>query len=288
MKGKKNRNEPASKGKSLSNNATRVIVAVFAIPVILAAAYFGGIYFFIFTLFVSLAAYHEFVLLARNKGANANLWFGFIAIIFLLLNNFRVFTDFYSIILFIVFTITLVELFRNKGSAILNIGASLLGIFYIGLFSSALLAVREFYPRIDEMYLRGGYLIISIFASIWICDSAAYYGGTALGKHKLFPRVSPNKSWEGAIFGFIFAIITLVLAKIIVLNFLSWSTAITIGIVVGIFGQIGDLIESLFKRDADVKDSSSIIPGHGGIFDRFDSLLYTAPVILLILKYFGR
>jgi phosphatidate cytidylyltransferase len=80
----------------------------------------------------------------------------------------------------------------------------------------------------------------------------------------------------------------MVLAKIIVLNFLSWSATIAIGIIIGIFGQIGDLIESLIKRDADVKDSSAIIPGHGGIFDRFDSLLYTAPIILIYLKYFGR
>ena len=273
---------------SLSNNATRIIVSVFAIPVILTASYLGGIFFFALTLFISLGAYYEFVLLAKNKGANANLWLGFISIILLLTNYFIVFLDFSSIILFIVFVITLVELFRNKGSAILNIGAALLGIFYIGLFSSALLAIREFYPNIGEIYLRGGYLIISIFAAIWICDSAAYYGGTALGKHKLFARVSPNKTWEGAGFGFVFAVITMVLAKIIILNFLSLGTAIAIGIIIGLFGQIGDLIESLFKRDAGVKDSSSVIPGHGGIFDRFDSLLYTAPVILLYLKYFGR
>ncbi|RPI65735.1 MAG: phosphatidate cytidylyltransferase, partial [Ignavibacteriales bacterium] len=78
---------------SLSNNATRIIVAVFAIPLILAAAYFGGIYFFIFTLLISLAAYYEFVLLAKNKGANANLWFGLFAIIVFLINNFKVFID---------------------------------------------------------------------------------------------------------------------------------------------------------------------------------------------------
>jgi phosphatidate cytidylyltransferase len=80
----------------------------------------------------------------------------------------------------------------------------------------------------------------------------------------------------------------MVLAQILVLNFLSLSTAITIGVIVGLFGQIGDLIESLLKRDAAVKDSSGIIPGPGGIFDRFDSILYTAPIILLYLKYFGR
>ncbi|MFZ1281640.1 MAG: phosphatidate cytidylyltransferase, partial [Ignavibacteriaceae bacterium] len=131
----------------------------------------------------------------------------------------------------------------------------------------------------------GGYLIISIFASIWICDSAAFFGGTALGKHKLFHRVSPKKSWEGAIFGFVFAILAMILAKNLVLDFLSLKDAIAIGLITGTIGQIGDLAESLLKRDAGVKDSSNLIPGHGGIFDRFDSLLFSAPVIYLYLTY---
>jgi phosphatidate cytidylyltransferase len=273
---------------AFSNNVTRIIVAVFAIPVILASAYFGGIYFITFILVISLAAYHEFALLAKGKGANANLWLGLFGIAIFIINQYKFFIDFNSIILLLIFLLALVELFRNKGSAIINLGVTLLGIFYIGLFSMSLLAIREFYPNIGNIYSRGGFLIISILATIWICDSAAYYGGTALGKHKLFPRVSPNKSWEGAVFGFIFSIVAMILAKIIILNFLSWNSIIVLGIIIGIFGQIGDLIESLFKRDAGVKDSSALIPGHGGIFDRFDSLLYTAPVILLYLKYFER
>ena len=187
-----------------------------------------------------------------------------------------------------VIILTLTELFRNKGSVIYNAGSTLLGIFYIGLFSSSLIGIREFYPRIENMYNRGGFVIIAMFISIWICDSAAFFGGTALGKHKLFPRVSPNKSWEGAIFGFIFAILAMILSKIFILDFLNWMTVIAIGIIIGTVGQIGDLVESLIKRDAGVKDSSKLIPGHGGIFDRFDSVLYAAPVVLLFLRYFSR
>jgi phosphatidate cytidylyltransferase len=273
---------------ALSNNATRVLVSVVAIPVIMGASYFGGIYFFLFTLFISTIAYYEFFLLAKNKGANANLWFGLFSIILLLFNHFRVFINFFAVVLFLVFILIMIELFRNKGSAIINVGVTLLGVFYIGIFSAALLGIRELYPRIDVLYRRGGYIVIAVLASIWVCDSAAYYGGTALGKHKLFVRVSPNKSWEGAIFGFIFAIITMILAKIIILNFLSWNAVIVIGFIIGVFGQIGDLVESLIKRDAGVKDSSSIIPGHGGILDRFDSLLYTAPLIFLYLNFFER
>jgi phosphatidate cytidylyltransferase len=110
--------------------------------------------------------------------------------------------------------------------------------------------------------------------------------GTAFGKHKLFPRVSPKKSWEGAISGFVFAILTMIAARAIILDFFSLWDVIIIGIIVGTIGQMGDLVESLMKRDAGVKDSSSIIPGHGGIFDRFDSLLLSAPFIYLYLFYF--
>jgi phosphatidate cytidylyltransferase len=163
-----------------------------------------------------------------------------------------------------------------------------LGILYIGLFSGALISIREFFIQPEENYLQGGFLIICIFATIWICDSVAYYVGTAFGKHKLFPRVSPKKSWEGAIAGFGFSILTMIASKLIVLDFLSWNSTIGIGIIIGVFGQIGDLIESLFKRDSGVKDSSSLVPGHGGIFDRFDSLIFSAPLILILLKLIER
>jgi phosphatidate cytidylyltransferase len=204
----------------------------------------------------------------------------------LIVNQFKHFIDVYTIIIISSLLLLILELFRNKGSAILNLGAAYLGIFYIGLFTTSLLGLREFYPHINGLYERGGYLIISVLASIWVGDSAAYYGGTALGKHKLFPRVSPNKSWEGAVFGFIFSVGTMILAKLIVLDFLSWNNVIAIGVIIGIIGQIGDLVESLLKRDAGVKDSSSIIPGHGGVFDRFDSLLFVAPAVWFYLRYF--
>ena len=86
-------------------------------------------------------------------------------------------------------------------------------------------------------------------------------------------------------FGLFFAVISMIISKLVLLDFLSWKDVIIIGLIVGVIGQVGDLIESLFKRDAGVKDSSAFIPGHGGIFDRFDSLLYTGPIVLLYLKY---
>jgi phosphatidate cytidylyltransferase len=269
----------------LKENSKRVIVSVFAIPIILAASYVGGYFFFVFVAIISLLSFYEFCLLAKNKNANVNLFVGGLVILILLINQYKHLVDISVIIILSSLLLLIVELFRNKGSAVLNLGTTFLGIFYIGIFSATFIALREFYPPIGDLYERGGFLIISILASIWIGDSAAYYGGTAFGKHKLFPRVSPKKSWEGAIFGFVFSVATMILAKVIVLDFLNWKDVIVIGIIIGIIGQIGDLVESLIKRDSAVKDSSGFIPGHGGFLDRFDSLLFSSPVIWLYLRY---
>jgi len=270
-----------------SENLKRVFISIAAIPFILIAAYLGGYYFFSFVAIISLVSFYEFSLLVKNKGANVNLLLGGIIIFILLLNQFLGFADPVAIILLSSLSLLTFELFRNKGSAIFNLGTTFLGIFYIGVFSAALISLREYY--LNEIYADnlGAYLIISVLASTWIGDSAAYYGGITFGKHKLFPRVSPQKSWEGAIFGFIFSVGTMILAKVLVLNSLSWMNVIIIGIIIGTIGQIGDLVESLIKRDSEVKDSSSLIPGHGGFFDRFDSLLFSAPAIWIYLTYFS-
>ncbi|GAB4288452.1 MAG: phosphatidate cytidylyltransferase [Ignavibacteriaceae bacterium] len=272
----------------MTNTATRVTVSAIAIPVIVTASLLGELYFFFFVSGIAVISYYEFVLFVRNKNAHPQIITGLIIILLLLINHYYPFVDFYTIMLASTALIFLIELFRNKGSVIYNCGTELIGIIYIGLFSTALLGIREFYPRVDGLYERGGYLVVSVLAAIWICDSAAYFGGNALGKHKLFPRVSPNKSWEGALFGFVFSVLTFIAAKVFILDFLNWNAVITLGMIVGIIGQTGDLVESLIKRDAGVKDSSAFIPGHGGMFDRFDSLLYSSPFILITLKYFFR
>ncbi|MBL1215244.1 MAG: phosphatidate cytidylyltransferase [Ignavibacteriae bacterium] len=271
---------------ALGNRTLRILVALISIPILIAVTYIGKIPFLIFVLFLGLAAYYELVKMGKHKEINANLPVGVFSIIAIILNAYLSYTPFLILIIAVSSTLLITELFRNKGSAINNLGVSLLGIFYIGLFSSSLINIREFYNTSELVYYEGGYLIIAIFISIWVCDSAAYFIGSAVGKHKLFPRVSPNKSWEGAIAGFIFAVVTLIAAHALLLDEIAIKDAIVIGIIVGVFGQVGDLVESLLKRDAGVKDSSSIIPGHGGIFDRFDSILFSAPIIYLYIHFF--
>jgi len=270
--------------KSFSKLSSRVIVAIIGIPLIIIVCLLGKIYFLVFPLGIGLLSFYELAKMARNKHSYVNLAVGWIIVFIIIINEYRQFIPVQILILLSILVLLLLELFRNKESAISNLGTTLLGIFYIGFFSAAVVDLREFYNDSAFTYFQGGYLIISILVSIWVCDSAAYFLGTALGKHKLMPRISPNKSWEGAIAGFIFSVITLIAAKALFLEFLEWRDTIAIGIIIGILGQCGDLIESMIKRDSRVKDSSSIIPGHGGILDRFDSLLFTAPAVYLYLK----
>jgi phosphatidate cytidylyltransferase len=311
----------------LSNLAIRVIVAVIGIPLLLFFAIQGGILFFLFVALVSALALHEFYALAKAKGVapqvGLGLLFGFCvnATFFHAKLQYAILSVLVArgievplpsmtqllMILFLLFlpAILLVELFRNKPQAIMNVASTVLGVVYIPLFFGALVGIRELFIPADfpvyahfqvpgpsvpaeveqTIYRWGGLTVIAIFASIWICDSAAYFAGRAFGRHKLFERVSPKKTWEGAVAGFIGAVLAFVGAKMLVLPYLSFASAIICGGIIGTFGQLGDLAESLMKRDAGVKDSSALIPGHGGIFDRFDSLLFVSPLLYFYLDF---
>jgi len=311
----------------MSNLAKRVLVAIVAIPLILLISMAGGWYFFFFIAAVSLLALREFFLLAALKGARppvaAGLAAGFLVNLSFFHSKLQVLIAglFEALqipltfptqaqlllitLLVIVAALSLIELFRNKGSALLNLSTTISGILYISLFFGTFIGLRELFVPLDfpvmrylpaaasafdpdaavKIYAWGGYTVISVLAVIWICDTAAFHIGKTAGRHKLFPRVSPNKTWEGAVAGFVFAVLASLAAKYAVLDYLSAGSAVIIGVIVGLFGQLGDLIESLLKRDAGVKDSSNLIPGHGGAFDRFDSLLLVSPLVYLYLDF---
>ncbi len=310
----------------LNNLTIRTLTALIGIPIILFLSILGDIYFLLLVLLFSVMSQLEFYRITEIKGAKPQKILGIISGIFIvtsffhnkieyqILNFFEnqnIYLPFPSqaqliLIIFIltILLILIIELFRNNGSAILNISATLIGIFYISLFMGTLVGIRELFipgsfplsryfdllepfanENLKKIYLLGGYTVISIFGIIWICDTMAYFGGMLFGKHKLFERVSPKKTWEGAFMGFIFAIIASLGAKYLLLEYLTLNESLVFGLVIGTVGQIGDLVESLIKRDASLKDSSSIIPGHGGFFDRFDSLLFVSPVLYLYLDF---
>ncbi|RCK75900.1 MAG: Phosphatidate cytidylyltransferase [Ignavibacteriae bacterium] len=310
----------------LSNLTIRTLTAIIGIPIILSASFVGDLYFLLLILLFSIMSQLELYRITEIKGAKPQKIPGIISGVFIVAAFFHNKIEYQTInyflqkgvylpfpsqaqLLLIVFILSIlliliIELFRNNGSAILNISSTLFGIFYIALFMGTLVGIRElFIPNsfpldrysnifepftngnIEKIYMWGGYTVISIFCIIWICDTMAYFGGMLFGKHKLFERVSPKKTWEGAIAGFIFAIVASILAKYVLLEYLTLIEALIFGLVIGTIGQIGDLVESLIKRDAGVKDSASIIPGHGGFLDRFDSLLFVSPVLYLYLDF---
>src|ERR1035437_1198361 len=171
--------------KSFSKLSSRVIVAIIGIPLIIIVCLLGKIYFLIFPLGIGLISFYELAKMTRNKHIYVNLTVGWLIIFIIIINEYNPFIPVKELILLSIVVLLLFELFRNKESAISNLGTTLLGIFYIGFFSAALVDLREFYNDSAFTYYQGGYLIISILFSIWICDSAAYFLGTALGKHKL-------------------------------------------------------------------------------------------------------
>lgn len=168
-----------------------------------------------------------------------------------------------------------VELFRAKETPIQNIGATLLPIFQVAL-PIAMLALL---PAIGEGY--NAWRVVAFFSIIWANDVFAFLVGITLGRHRLCERISPKKSWEGFIGGILAAMgAALLAAHLLGENIAVWAG---LGLVTALAAVAGDLIESMFKRAAGVKDSGTIMPGHGGWFDRFDAVLTAAPVAVIYL-----
>lgn len=170
-----------------------------------------------------------------------------------------------------------IELYRRKSNPLHNWAYFLLGQVIIALpFSllSFILFIESYNPII----------LIAVFVTIWVNDTGAYLVGMTFGKHRLFERVSPKKSWEGFIGGALAALISGYVFSLFITDINLWQWLIFSEIVV-IFGTFGDLLESLLKRTVNVKDSGDVIPGHGGLLDRFDSMLLAAPAIFIFLSF---
>ncbi len=180
---------------------------------------------------------------------------------------------------------TIASLFLTLALAIMLTGrthtdllATFGGIAYPPLLGGSFLLVRNF-----ELSSSGGlWLTFGLFGAIWTCDTAAYGFGRWTGKHLLAPSISPGKTVEGFVWGFIFA--TLFSVVWWWYGFINWDLAIVLAFATGLIGQLGDLVESALKRETGVKDAGTFLPGHGGALDRFDSFFAAAPVIAMYLS----
>ncbi|MBD3236073.1 MAG: phosphatidate cytidylyltransferase [Candidatus Eisenbacteria bacterium] len=171
-----------------------------------------------------------------------------------------------------------VGLWRRDRDPARRAGRLLLGALYAGLLPAFLVRTRGLPSGAAALYLT--------YACVFLCDTAAYAAGRRWGRRPLWPRISPHKTWEGAVGGLLGALATALVAQLTFADFLPLAGALGFGAIVGSWGQLGDLVESSWKRAAGIKDSSMLIPGHGGVLDRFDNLHFVAPVLYIYLTIF--
>jgi len=269
-------------GKINRNNLiTRTITGAGFVVVILGAIFIHHLIFSALFFIVSIFAISEFLTIQTRTQkrfmyyapaiagtslvyiTTALAWYGFIPIRFLLLN-----------LLVIPFFLILVLYIKEK-DPILFLTKNIFGFFYVAISFSTFNLL--FIPFDGTFYPD---LAVGFFVIIWIYDSFAYLTGVSFGKRRLFKRISPKKSWEGTIGGFLFGLISAwILSRYF--QFYSLEQWLILAVIIMVFGTFGDLAESLLKRNLNIKDSGKILPGHGGLLDRFDATLLAAPAVVV-------
>lgn len=255
----------------------RYLGALIITPIILFIL-LGGLPLKIFTIVLSCVGMYEFYKAIRKGGFNPISIVGYILLIlyYIFENNFENLMFLVIIFLFILLIIPIV----NLKYTFIDVAVTILGFIYIGIFLSFIYLVNT--------KDGGQFYVWLIFIGSWVTDSAAYYAGKYLGMHKLCPKVSPKKTIEGSIGGLLGSIIFCGIFGIITNNYIDTFPIyhfIIIGALCGTFSQFGDLVASSIKRFVGIKDYSNLIPGHGGILDRFDSILFSGVVVFYYLTF---
>jgi phosphatidate cytidylyltransferase len=252
----------------------RLVVAAVLLPLLyLYIMYLTPKYFIFLLIIMSVVALSEFYAMYRVAGI-----FRFSGIFFgiLILCTFYLSRGFlFNIIIYFIMTLAAMRLFFKKDprGSLYDTSIPVFGLLYIPGLLTFQAYIREIGPE----------WIILLYASVWAADSMAYYTGTFIGKTKLYVEVSPNKTVAGAVGSLIGGVLGVVVMKYTLIPVLTLSSVFIIGIMIGAITVVGDLVESMFKRDAGVKDSGIIIPGHGGILDKLDGALFAGPVLFWLI-----
>ncbi len=255
---------------------TRVITAIVALIVFLPLLFFGGDYFKFTTFALGVMAMYEIVRMTFKETNIVVLGLSSLAGALLFLNEEISQLQLYGLLFFILVGMLATVVATGHKIKLVEIGSIIFVTAYIFIGFYCLFMIRNF------SLSHVAYLLLTI----WFTDSFAYFGGMKFGKNKLSPKISPNKSIEGSVIGSLSSIVIALLFFYTTNIFSSLLVAIVITLVVSVIGQFGDLIESAYKREYQVKDSSNLLPGHGGIFDRFDSVILSAPCLLILLGLF--
>lgn len=266
----------------------RILISIVFLPCLMVIARRGGIYYLILIDMIILSGLWEFYRMMEAKGLRPYKIIGILSGITLPWYIFFQQGIYANFLLSIIFMgVMVLELARKeKGLAVYHISVTIFGVFYVAWLGSHLVLLRELPHLLGLDYSTGFSFVIMVFALTWCYDTGAYTVGRIAGRHKLFPSISPGKTVEGAIGGVFFSIAGILIVRYLMAPYIGLYQAVSLGIFASVIGQAGDLVESMLKRDVMIKDSSSTIPGHGGVLDRFDSILFTAPLIYYYLKYF--
>jgi phosphatidate cytidylyltransferase len=265
----------------------RVLTASVALPILLYTVWSHIPYFFIgLTAIVVLLALDEFYSLARKQGCQPQRASGYVAAI-AIIGCFAWQKPAWIAAVLAALTLAsfAIALWRSgeASTALASVSATVFGVVYIAMLAGFLVGVKMITDTASARNLSAK-LLTTFFAIVMMTDTGAYSTGRLIGRSKLAPRISPGKTVEGAMGGFVAAVITGPACRLIFFPEIPLADAVVLGAAIGIVGQVGDLAESLLKRGSGVKDSSKLLPGHGGMLDRVDSILFCAP----LLYYYSR
>ncbi len=280
-------NGTARKTHQHSSIFLRVIASIVFIPCLYVITNKGGYHFLALIDIVILIGIWEFYCMMEWKGIHPYKGIGILCALalswYVFFSNGIYANLFLTLVLIAIMCLELTR--KNEKMAVYHISTTILGVIYVSFLGSHLILLRELPLSIGIDYSFGSSFVFLAFIVTWAGDTSAYIVGMLIGKHPLLPRVSEKKTWEGAFGGAFFSLISAFIAKYTFASYLETWHAFAIGVIAAFIGQLGDLVESMIKRDAEIKDASTTIPGHGGVLDRFDSLLFSSPLIYYFLKF---
>jgi phosphatidate cytidylyltransferase len=268
----------------------RILTALVALPILIASVrleILAPLYIVIVLVALTLGL-HEFWVMAKKRDLNPDAALGFIGAGLLAVTFVFASTDDLAGSLLVLLVLTLIGLFvagtlrgEKFDKLLASVGSTLLGVCYLFLLGGFLIALRTGFKHTLAADLLSFFLLVLMGS-----DTGAYFSGRALGKHKMAPKISPGKTWEGAVGGLLASLLAAVGAHYWFFPELSLKTALPLAAGMNILGVVGDLTESALKRGAGMKDSGTLFPGHGGLLDRLDSLLFNAPLLYFVARIY--
>ncbi|HVW88583.1 MAG TPA: phosphatidate cytidylyltransferase [Gaiellaceae bacterium] len=262
----------------MSNWLSRIVVAACLLPIVLGAVYLGGWWLFALATVAAMLALHEFWLMARGLAPLAPA--GYVGAVLALVGAELSGIDWMlgGALTTLALAFLLKAISAARAAATAAISGTLMGALWIGGGLSFLILLRSL-PE------HGRLAVFTVLIAVWAGDTLAYVGGRLVGRHKMAPSTSPGKTWEGFVFGTA-ATIFVAFVALYKQHFLSIPQSIVLGVVLAVAGPLGDLFESLLKRDAGVKDSGTLLGGHGGVLDRLDAFFFAAPAAYFAILAF--